>query len=371
VGWLNYFPQETNVDFWADIINHWIATNFPSEAGKAPTKIGLEYCAIFDGTGLEARKRMTDKERWAKKAVHVVCKRGEKLRVTTMIRAFLKSKRFLYMCHLPSRLIPILPRAHSAIFQAKYQEATLKHMKLTHYGTGNFTTFDFTSPDKKCNFLDGGSATIRSLILRIYARGTTRPLFLALNPATKPQEKGGFVVTYCKAYESEAVEKIANIASFFQHHYGDESLERFTPEACEQADNTKWDEKNDRPITMDEQDLQEVMEEDIAWIENLNDVTFGEKLDMEVIVERPKKAPNINTRAAARPTSTDNDTVGTFFPGQQTATTQLRNDEDSDALTTDTNISTPAHADDKDREACPTFEASVAGDSSKSSADGV
>jgi hypothetical protein len=45
------------------------------------------------------------------------------------------------------------------------------------------------------------------------ARKTKRTLFLALNDATKPQEKGGYVVTYCKAYEDEALEKIANIAA--------------------------------------------------------------------------------------------------------------------------------------------------------------
>jgi hypothetical protein len=156
---------------------------------------------------MEARKWMMDKEWWAKKAVHIVCKWGEKMRVTGMIQSFLKSKCFNYMFRLPSRLIPMLPLGHNAIFQAKYQEATLKHMKLTHYKTGNFTTFAFTSPDKPCNFMDGGSATIRSMILKINARDTARPLFLALNPATKPQEKGGFVVTYCKAYETEPVER--------------------------------------------------------------------------------------------------------------------------------------------------------------------
>jgi hypothetical protein len=47
------------------------------------------------------------------------------------------------------------------------------------------------------------------------------------------------VVTEYKAYKTEAVKKIANIAAFFQHHYGGESLERFTPETREQANITK------------------------------------------------------------------------------------------------------------------------------------
>jgi hypothetical protein len=252
VGWLNYFPQETDVDFWTAHINLWSAKHHPPDPGKASTLVGLEYCAIYDGLGAEARKRMSDKERWAKKVVHVVCKQGEKQRVTTLIRSFLKSPKFKYLCCLPSRLIPMLPYGVNSIFLVKYQEAMVKHMKLTHYGTGHFTTLAFASPDKPCNFMPD-RASIRSMILRIKARDTnpSQPLFLALNPATKPQEQCGFVITYSKAHENEAVKKISNIAAFFCHRYGAESLECFTAEACEQADMTKWDAANDRPITLD------------------------------------------------------------------------------------------------------------------------
>jgi hypothetical protein len=166
-------------------------------------------------------------------------------------------------------------------------------MKLTFYGTGHFTTFAFTSPDKQCNFLTGKKSTIRSLLLRIKGRNTEHPLFLALNSATKSQEKGGFVVTYCNAYEEEAMEKIANIAAYFQHQYGEESLERFTPEACDAANQTKWNgEENDRRITiMMEQDLEDVMEEDIEWVENLGDVTFGEQPETHQSRSETSQAP--------------------------------------------------------------------------------
>lgn len=76
---------------------------------------------------------MTDKEPWANKAVHIVCKQGEKLRVTTMMCLLFKSKCFNFMCRLPSRMIPMLPFWYNSIlFQAKYQDATLKQMKLMH-----------------------------------------------------------------------------------------------------------------------------------------------------------------------------------------------------------------------------------------------
>jgi hypothetical protein len=61
VGWINYLPQSTDVDFWANCINSWI-----------------------------------------EKAVHVVCKRGEKIRVTGIIRSFLQSKCFRYLGNFPS-----------------------------------------------------------------------------------------------------------------------------------------------------------------------------------------------------------------------------------------------------------------------------
>jgi hypothetical protein len=369
VGWLNYFPQETDVNFWAAIINCWFAVNFPSDSRRPPIEIGLEYRAILDGLGQDARKRMTDKEKWAKKAVHVVCKRGKKLQVTAMVRTFLQSKRFKHMCHLPSRLIPMLPYGYNPIFLAKYQEATMKYMKLTLYGTGHFTTFAFTSPDKPCNFLTGKKSTIWSLILRIKARNTEHPLFLALNSATKSQEKGGFVVTYCKAYEDEAVEKITNIAAYFMHHYGEESLKCFTPKACDAAKQTKWDKDNDRPITIMEQDLEDVMDEDIEWIENLGDVTFGAQKPTEVVLERPQLP-----KRSSRPSSTDDDMVGTFFPRQTAAFCNNQDDDESDALATNTNYSTPVNptqTNDETRVAHPSSEASVAESSSEDSAGGV
>lgn len=38
LSWLNYFPQETDLDFWATTINHWIEANFPSS--KLPRQFG-------------------------------------------------------------------------------------------------------------------------------------------------------------------------------------------------------------------------------------------------------------------------------------------------------------------------------------------
>jgi hypothetical protein len=192
--------------------------------GTSPVIIGLDFRAIYDGTSQEVRKRMSQDEKWAKRAVYVICKRGKRLHITGIMRTFLKSSLFKALCNIPSKLIPPLPHRYSQIFQAKYQEATLKHMKLTHFGTASLCSFAFTGPDKKCHLLPN-KPSIHSLLLAVKAHGTNDPLFLALNPATKSHERGGYVITYQKRYEAEAIEKIENLAAFFKHRFGLDSLE--------------------------------------------------------------------------------------------------------------------------------------------------
>ena len=311
-GWLLYLPQATDVDFWTGQINAWINNKIPREAGTPPVIIGLDFRAIYDGISKEAQKKMSKDERWAKRAVYVICKRGEKARVTGYIRTFLRSSSFRYLCNVPSRLIPPLPFGSNQIFQAKYQEATLKHMKLSHFGTNSLNTFAFTGLDKKTNFLEN-KPSLRELILGIKARGTDKPLFIAVNPATKSHEKGGYVITYLRKFETEAVEKINNLAAYLKHCYGEEALERFSQEAIDQAEMTQWDTVNDRPITVEEQFLDDIVGKDIDWVENLNDVQFEKNPDAAFIIDRPKKKVSFGPDY---PITADADSINTFYPGQ-------------------------------------------------------
>jgi hypothetical protein len=264
----------------------------------------------------------------------------------------------------------MLPYGCGTTFQAKYQAATLLHMKLTHFGTGSLTTFDFSDPDKPTHYL-AGEPSIRSLLLRINARNTTTPLFLAINPATKANERGGYVITYCKSSATEAEEKITNLAAFFKHQYGEESLERFTVAACEQADNTQWDEVNDRPITAKELYLDETMEEELDWVANLDDVNFESKQEEKIIIERPKNPDGILKRQPAYPQSADDDTIGTFFPGQNVADTNQDEDNSTTNEQEDEETSMDTNAIVETKATQPVFNTETAEDSGESSAKGV
>jgi hypothetical protein len=338
-----------NVEFWTSYINNWIRVNFQKDPKHPPPVIGLEHRAIYDGLGKEAQKAMSKEERWAKRALHVICKRGEKMQTTGIIRAFLKSAAFTTMCKLPARLIPPLPYSPNFIFRQKYQEATMKHMKLTHFGTDTHTVFAFPSPDKKCGFLKD-TPTIRSLLFSVKARDSPNGLFLSVEIAAKPMEQGGFVISYLKRHETEAVEKLSNLSAFFMHRFGENSLEHFTQEAVNQAEQTIWDKEHDRPITMEEQYLEEIAEEDIEWIENLADIKFTTDSAMEVVLDRPKIA---NVPQPVLPENADADTVKTFFPNQAMA----------QPLATNIDLS-EGHADDGNGQAGPTPEAQSAGASS-------
>jgi hypothetical protein len=116
-----------------------------------------------------------------------------------------------------------------------------------------------------------------------------------------------------------------------------------------------------------EQDLDDVTNEEIEWLENLGDVSFGTQKTAEVVLERPKA-----TKRSALPSSANDDTVGTFFPGQTAATgsNDTENNE-SDDLSTDTPAN-PTQANDEVRAApSPSEASSVAESSSEDSAGGV
>jgi hypothetical protein len=134
------------------------------------------------------------------------------------------------------------------------------------------------------------------------------------------------------------------------HCFGENSLEHFTQEAVNQAEQTIWDKEHDRPITMEEQYLEEIAEEDIEWIENLADIKFTMDSAMEVVLDRPKIA---NVPQPVLPENADADTVKTFFPNQAVA----------QPLATDNDLS-EGHADDGNGQAGPTPEAQSAGASS-------
>jgi hypothetical protein len=118
------------------------------------------------------------------------------------------------------------------------------------------------------------SPMIWDLLFLVKACGSTSGLILSVEMASKPMEQGGYIILYLKWHESEAVKKLSNLSAFFLHHFGSESLEHFSHDAVNEAEQMIWDKEMDRPISLEEQYLEDIAGEDLAWVENLDDVKF-------------------------------------------------------------------------------------------------
>jgi hypothetical protein len=218
-------------------------------------------------------------------------------------------------------------------------------MKLTHFGMDTHTVFTFSNPDKKCSFLKD-SQMIWVLLFSIKAHGSTSGLILLVEIASKPMKQGGYIILYLKQHESEAVEKLSNLSAFFLHHFGSESLEHFSQDAVNQAEQMIWDKEMDRPISLEEQYLEDIAGEDLAWVKNLDDVKFTTDAVAAVVLDCPQQ---LQVPQPVLLENADANTVKTFFPNQ--VVTQVHNDQ----------VSFDATADDVNGQAGPTPEASSAG----------
>ena len=136
------------------------------------------------------------------------------------------------------------------------------------------------------------------------------------------------------------------------------------------AEQTVWDTVNDRPITAEELYLEDIMDEDISWVENLNDVTFAKSTKVDILIDRPTSS---SISQPTFPKSADSDTIVTFHPNQDIAPTEDTEDGTIDQLSTTTKEtdSDESNAHDEQRATRPGSEADHAKSSDEDSASGV
>jgi hypothetical protein len=67
-------------------------------------------------------------------------------------------------------------------------------------------------------------------------------------------------VTYTIDNAEEAEEKLKNLLSYLVNEHGELATYWFSSTAIERADSMTWDEVNKRPITVDELDLDELLD---------------------------------------------------------------------------------------------------------------
>jgi hypothetical protein len=117
------------------------------------------------------------------------------------------------------------------------------------------------------------------------------------------------VVTYTIDNAVEAEEKLKNLLSYLAHDHGDSATYWFSPAAIDRADHMKWDDKNDRPITIEELDLDELLQDELDWVANMNAVDI---LFKPAMVELTLARPSLLHKVSNNPLLGETDSVQTF-----------------------------------------------------------
>jgi hypothetical protein len=285
--------------------------------------IACERRMIWDDKA-KATKEMNIKEKQAKKALHFVCEKDRVKDTIEFIRAWLDSPVFKEYTNIPIWFIPNFTRGNGGVYNIKFGRAVRKHMQLTTFGTRHSLSLDFDNLDARCSLLPG-KPTLCKLILGMKTRVSTTPpagskephppstVFLSIDPAVRFSDRGSFVVTYTIDNAEEAEEKLKNLLSYLVHEHGESATYWFSSTAIERADSMKWDDVNERPITVDEMGLDELLADEMDWMANMEeaDISFKTK-KVEVTLVRPSL---LQHKVSNNPLNGEVDFVLTFHHG--------------------------------------------------------
>ena len=301
-GFLYLSLESMHPEAFSHLVNAWIIRTAPL-LKKKPITIAFEYRAIWDDG--PKSNTLPPKERRAKKALHVICATGFADSAHLWVRTFLRSKTYRQFYKVPMHFVPQFRRGQGETYNRKHQKSVRKHMKITTFGVKLAKTVDLRDIDDPCDLLDG-SPTGRQLIMGLTLDSpgppiepggppTPLPVFLSIDRSQRKGERGTYVVTFTQSNAVEAEEKLRHLLSYLEHHYESSHVSHwFTQDACERAEEVIWDDETNRPISRAERDLDELLDEDIDWLDDLDDA----KLHFEaatITVERPKRFQHVQS----------------------------------------------------------------------------
>jgi hypothetical protein len=341
-GFLYLSLESMDPEPFAALTNEWIKQQ-ATQRKKTPITIAYEWRSIWDD-GPKV-KDLSQKQRRAKKALHIVCAKGFSDSAQMWIRAFIQSETYSQYCNIPMRFIPQFKRGQGETYNSKHEQSVQKHMKITAFGVKTSTTIDLRNIDSPCDLLPG-SPTGRQLILGLKLRppSTTTPptanppnttppasasrssrrsrppgrpkktstgplpVFLSIDRSQRRGERGTYVVTYTQSNAVEAEEKLRYLLTYLEHEHGDSSVSHwFTQDACDRAEDVLWDKATNRPISKEEIALDDLLNDDIDWIDDL-DAQFE---NAKVTIDIPR--PNRFNKVQSNPLEGDAESIQTFY----------------------------------------------------------
>jgi len=327
LGFVAYSTRDHDAEALADHINHFSEHRIHNR-NTEPAKFGAEIKMIWDGASEDVRVKRSEKEKNDLRAIHIIGPKQGEGRARKVLKAFFQSSYFKDRYNAPFKVIRAYRKNETLSYMMNYKEVVEKHkfyaQTQTKWTDG---TSAFTDIDKPIDLLDGKPLICKLLMSMKDSKG--KPLFLSVELCQFGCFRGQYRATYVKGKSEDAANRKAQaegtwqfIAKYFQKEFGESSLMHFTQEAIEEADTMGWDEELGCPISIDDLELKEALNDG----DTLKDI-FDAELDMsklnvdDVEVERPA---SLKTRMEdARkdfPTSTDDDSLRSFQTNVSVAT---------------------------------------------------
>jgi hypothetical protein len=149
-GWLYLSPDAMHLEETADSLNEYI-TNIGAKTKRTPFPVACERRMIWDDK--QQAKDLSQKEKVAKKAMHIVCEKGRVTDTILFVWAWLKSKRFARLTNIPMKFVPNFTRGNGKVYNEQFSHAVNKHMQLTSLGTQSMTSSEFCNIETRNEFM--------------------------------------------------------------------------------------------------------------------------------------------------------------------------------------------------------------------------
>ena len=242
------FLKNLHPDVDGEVMEEYLILALRDLAPKKDLTLGLKVKSPFDGKKRDKNKTIKFKDRI--QAYHVDTVGSMKTDVTRLLKQIFKGQDFRNQYDCEVRLIPLYDRRSSSYTQEKIKRCILQHSQWCKC----VVSLPVEGLDSIDTYNDALEGTLRQLILSL---PDSHFINIDYN-----WSRTNFQILYPIKYAETAKDRIAHLGAYLYREYGDRLLGSLTTDMQRTISETKWDEKTNRPVSMLDQELDDILAED-------------------------------------------------------------------------------------------------------------
>ena len=282
------FLKNLHPDVDVKALTEFLETFLRIKTKQKTTPLGLKVKTPYDGKKRE--KNSTTHFRDRIQAVHIDCLQSQRDIVSTHLKSALKSASFKRRYSVDTRLVPLLNRHDSPYTQDKVRRCIVQH--------GQFCKCVDSMVCVGIDHLDQRNSSLKKTLRELIV-GLPDAHFLNIDLNWR---RDAYTILFPKKYEDIARDKIANLGAYLHRAYGDAILLSLPADTQEIIANTEWDETNDRPVSLLDKELDDI----------LNQGDEIEFVDLSILEAQNTNRPDVLQPAQKFVPQLDTTSVSTF-----------------------------------------------------------